>query len=293
MLRYLIITCVVLSHFFINVNSFAKESVNSTHSESWHQHWENAVLKCSQKKFSEAEIEFSKAVEILERSKDHSHPHVYVDRGRLYLLIKKFPEALVDINKAIESNNLQGNDIYRALSARMCIYGALGKVEESRADYDQLIKLGYPFPKFEEYEDKYIIRNVPDSEVFKDAISTYYLETGLCDQIEDIKFYDSGIGIIKKSQKKKACPCHQLGISKAKAIQICKQTCATMSVTYQMWCENTFSSNYCKAICLSIVYGLTETCHYCCAEGNFYQQCIQPFEHILQKIGNRCDPSWD
>lgn len=50
----------------------------------WQNLWVQAIDKCISKKFDQAERLFSNAILLLEKSHNYTHPHIYVDRARLY-----------------------------------------------------------------------------------------------------------------------------------------------------------------------------------------------------------------
>ena len=108
--------------------------------QNWQDDWTKAVTNCHEKNYQEAEINFNSAIRTLEKLKDNTHPHVYVDRARLYLLQERFKETLSDVNIAIKSKYLTGQDLQRALITRMMANLNLKKNDEALADLEQYKK---------------------------------------------------------------------------------------------------------------------------------------------------------
>jgi tetratricopeptide (TPR) repeat protein len=249
--------------------------------------WTQAVENCDIANYEQAEIYFTKCINEATPEEINTHPHIYVDRGRLYMLLDRYEEALEDINIALKNENLKNEDLYRALLSRISIFVKLERIEEALEDYERLSPI---FPKIEHTEDTIIIRNIPDNEFYKKMVTNYYVSTGICKKESDIKILSSGIIIAKKN--KCACGCGSVPYLNSK-IDNCKEGCDTIAVMAGAWCGGYFKKKRCQVLCALAVNTIKNGCHWCCSTGSVYEKCIQPFNHILETMGNVCDPAWD
>lgn len=281
----------------------------SCYAAEWQSHWESAVEYCGGKNYEAAETEFNLAISSLEHSADYSHPHVYVDRARLYLLQDRYTEALVDVNKALESKALKDHDRIRGLVTRIFTCSNLQMDDQVLADYDSFKSISTDFPKVEFTKDKVIIRNVPKSNCYKKLTKAFLVSTEICDSEDDIKFLDSGIMIAKRKENQDCgCGCggakKQMnmmykGIAAPKAaanqqnIDNCKWWCDKSALAGVAWCAKVFKAWHCQTGCIFAVDLIKDGCHWCCKDGSFYQKCIKPFEDIVSYMGQPCDPYWD
>ena len=161
--------------------------------------WIKAVEYCSLKKFDQAEMEFNNAINDLEIRNDNSHMHAYVDRARLFMLLERYDEALVDLNKALLSDKLIGKEKVRALLSRMATYANLQMEAEAMSDFAEFKRIDPNFPKSEYMEDRIIIKNAPNSELYKRLITSYFVNSQICENESDIQELPSGIISIKKN----------------------------------------------------------------------------------------------
>lgn len=270
----------------------------------WEDHWVRAVEYCDNKNYKEAEVEFNSAILELEKDKDETHPHVYVDRARLFALQERYSDALLDVNKALSSDCLSFQDRMRGLLTRIFAYINLQMDEQAMKDYEEYRSLNLDRPQTEFFENKVIIRNVPQSSCYKKIVTAFAVASGLCESENDVKFYDSGICIIKKKPCSLSCPIYQNVIKQSKkpkpsitpyqeSINNCKWWCDKTSLLGIAWCYKVFGTIRCQTGCLLAVDLIKDGCYWCCNDGNFYDTCCQPFEDILSRIGERCDPYWD
>lgn len=284
--------CGCLMGLMVSVSCFAAE---------WQDHWESAVEYCGGKKYDAAETEFNLAIALLEHSQNAFNPHVYVDRARLYLLQDRYTEALVDVNKALESKYLMDHDRIRGLVTRIFTCSNLKMDDQVLADYDAFKAMSPDFPKIEFSKDKVIIRNVPKGNCYKKLTTHFLVQTEICESEADIRFLDSGIMIAKR--KVCNCGCDQSkGIYKAAAIQNyanqqnidnCNWYCDKAALGGVAWCAKVFKAWHCQTGCIFAVDLIKDGCRWCCRDGSFYQKCIKPFEDIVSYMGQPCDPYWD
>lgn len=267
-------------------------------SASWQENWSNAVECCSNQDYVNAEHNFNEAIAQLESAGDDSHPHVYVDRGRLFSLLGRNEEALEDLNIGRASPLLTGDDKLRAVVSRLVTYYRLNMFEESKPELQEFKSI-YSCPKLEVYKDKVIIRNVPDCECAHGVIKAF-VASSFCESEADVKIMN-GICIAKR----KACNCGcdktkndplaaNMRIQSPKAyVNDCRWYCDKMQVGSNLFCAGAFKFFRCQAICIATVEVIKDGCYWCCDTGNFYKNCVKPFEDIVGRMGQGCDPAWD
>lgn len=264
---------------------------------SWQDNWSNAVEFCHNKDYVNAENSFNLAITELEAKEDVTHPHVYVDRARLFSLLNRDIEALRDVNVARASALLIGEDLLRAVVTRLCSYYRLNMTEEIESELKVLRSLS-SIPKVEVYETKIIVRNIPDCECSKKMIKAY-IASVFCESEDDVKFMN-GILI----GKRKPCDCSKevpekkdLLINSSAAtetsINNCKWYCGKLQFSGNAFCMATFRGYKCQLLCLIAVEAIKDGCNWCCESGNFYGKCIKPFSDILAHMDPGCDPDWD
>lgn len=277
---------------------FLLVAMSSMLNASWQQDWSNAVECCSNQDYVNAEANFNLAIDQLEAEGDESHPHVYVDRGRLYSLLGRNEEALRDLDIARASPDLQGDDKLRAVVSRLVTYYRLNMIEESKPEL-QVFKSIYSCPKLEVFKDVVIIRNVPDCECSHGVLKSFVANV-FCESEDDVKI-SNGICI----GKRKACNCGcdkskndplaaSIKINSPKAyVNDCTWYCDKMQVASNLFCAGAFKFFRCQAICIATVEALKDGCYWCCNTGGFYKNCVKPFEDIVGRMGQGCDPAWD
>ena len=85
-------------------------------------------------------LEFcNKALEL-----EPGNPFIRIERGRAYHYLKKYDEALVDLNAAIagiENNEDNRFDLSTAYNARGCVYLETEEYEKARADLNEAVAL--------------------------------------------------------------------------------------------------------------------------------------------------------
>lgn len=268
-------------------------------SADWEDHWIKAVQFCKEKIYSSAEHEFTLAIQDLEFTKNIDHPHVYVDRARLYSLLERYQEALFDADKGLASEFLQANDILRARIVRYEAYARLGMGEDTANELEKIKKI-YAFPKVEIFENKVIIRNVPDcecsKEIIKSAMTAYF-----CNHEDEVEFLPGGICVTMRTKKFEEHDQNSLQNPNANIdMQAnnnnnggCYWGCDKCATACTLMCPKWFKFFRCQAICVAVVEALKDGCYWCCGGHGFYENCIKPFEDVVGKVGNGCDPAWD
>lgn len=265
----------------------------------WQEYWTKAIANCQEENYVQAELYFNLAIQELEISADTSHPYVYVDRARVYFILDRFQEAVVDVDKAIKSKKLIGQDLERAVITRMMANTKLGNNQAALDDLAFYKKVNPNYPKLEFFDDKIIIRNMPECECYRKMMKAYLL-AAFCEKEEDITIYDSNICIAKikpvKCQAYNGAKASNANNEKSKPsnpVDECKWWCDKMALAGMTWCAGAFKKWHCQAICVAAVEGLKDGCHWCCSSGNFVDTCIKPFSDIVSRMGERCDPGYD
>jgi tetratricopeptide (TPR) repeat protein len=313
-----------MKKIILYVGALAFLTLPSSIQANWQDHWKKAVEYCESKSYQEAEAEFNLSVAALESDKDDTHPHVFVDRARLYLLQNRYDESLADLDKVIDSEHLTDVDKIRGLVTRIFTCSNLQMGEQVLKDYAAFKAMSSDFPKVEFSKKQIVIRNIPKSNCYKKLVKAFLLATS-CESENDIVELNSGIMIAKKKECKsdchrKTCPSpnfnlydHQtippayqnrpnngaygqpnIHATYQSDIDGCKWWCDKCTLGGIAWCAKVFKLWHCQTACIFAVDLIKDGCHWCCKEGNFYEKCVEPFEDILARMTcDECDPYWD
>lgn len=275
---------------------------SSLSASTWHDHWTNGAIYCTNGQYTEGEYEFNQAISLLEAENiSMDYPHVYLDRARLYFITNTNERTLQDIDLALSSNKLSAVDEGKARGLRYTILYRMDRVEEAEAEYKIWKKNDPNFPKCEIFEDKIIVRNIPDSECYKKMVKGIMVESKMCASEDDITFLPSKVCIIKKKVCKCGCKDRQAGIirkrpTKEEEEEDCKYWCARVANAAQAWCVTHMKNAGCVVVCSVVVDILKEQCNSCCEDGKFYENCVKDFEDLtinfLKKQGEGCEPIW-
>lgn len=266
----------------------------------WEDHWIKAVNLCNEKCFDQAENEFDECIAELESQRNESHPNVYVDRGRLCYLKGKNEKALLDLNKAL-SFELSQEEKERAIVTKIMVCALLKMDEDVLRGLDSLKQFS-SYPKEEITEKHIIIRNIPNCKCFRNIMSSYFIDSGVCESKNDIQILPTGIMIIERkddsSEFSDSCSAPEIlnstfYIKKGNDEATCINYCSKGAVAGAAFCAGTFKTRRCQAACCVAVDMIKDRCNWCCGGGGFYKRCIEPFENIVCQMGNVCDPAWD
>lgn len=272
---------ILLAGLLLTINAYGSN---------WQEHWIQAVECCENKDYLSAEKEFTLAISNLENDQDETHPHVYIDRARLYVLQDRYTEALPDLNKGLSSDYLIGNDRIRGLVTRISTCFNLGMNDQALKDYDDF-KLIYPnFPKVEFTQERVIIRNVPDSKCYRRLAKKFLVNSRICEKETDIVELDSGIIIAPRNQC--GC-CNKKNPVVGSSAQDCSWWCDKSALAGFTWCSRVFKNWQCNVACITAVELFKDGCHWCCKEGNYYKRCVEPFSEIVAYMDDSCDSYWD
>lgn len=277
---------------------FSLLTFSYVYGEQWQDHWMSAVEYCGGKNYEAAEVEFNQAITCLECKGDETHPHVYVDRARLYVLQNRYTEALTDLNKAISSEHLTANDRIRGLVTRIVTCSNLQMNEQTLADFNTFKTMNPNFPKVEFSNDRVIIRNAPKSSCYKKLAKAFLVGSGICEKESDIVELNTGIMIARRNSCN--CGCDQIlkfdpqktGTNQ-QDVDKCKYWCDKCALAGMAWCAKVFKRWDCQTGYIFAVDLIKDGCYWCCGNGNFYQRCIKPFEDIVKYMPQPCEPEWD
>lgn len=280
----------------------------TAYSSQWEDDWIQAILCCEKKEFLNAEIFFSSSLAGLSSQEDIITSKIYVDRGRLFLLLDRNEEALSDLNKALNSNCLTEKGLLRAVVSRIVVNLRLGNDEDALSDISWFQQINQNGTEVNFTEKHIIIRNVPECECFREMITGYVVDVGMCSSKEDVKFLKSDICIIKRA-KICDCGCDKQGGSGTANLNIdknfdlgngknlgafdCRNNCDNVAIGAQGMCYKWFKGLICTTGCLVAVETCRKLCNGCCSRGSFYESCVAPFKRIQEYIKEPCDPAWD
>lgn len=161
----------------------------SCFSETWKQSWEKGIVYFNENNFEEAEVQFTEAIN-RSRQEGSFEPHLCVDRAKVYNALGKYQSALSDLEVVLGYPDIEITDKLSALMAKNYIYVHLDMSDEKQKNLEEIKKI-YPFPKAEFSADKIVIRDVPDSGIFRDLIKVAYKN-------DEVTFLPSGVCLIKK-----------------------------------------------------------------------------------------------
>lgn len=279
------------------------------YAEEWQEYWTKAVECCEEKKFEEAGCFFDLAIQYMEAEKVTDHPHVYIDRARLNLLLNQNEKSIQDLDKALSNEKIDCQEKLRALVSRFIVRSRLGMNQGAIEDLNAFGELKVDKPVIEKTEQKIIIRNIPDCDCYKKIMTCYFIHSGMCRSKKDIKILKSGIWLVDRAAN---CGCNDqkeidsensicdacgavLGAKTGDndSVGNCKVWCDRATVAGGTYCGRVFKSGWCQSFCAVAVYELQKGCYWCCENGDFYKRCVKPFENILAQMGEGCDPAWD
>ncbi|HRD56072.1 MAG TPA: tetratricopeptide repeat protein [Parachlamydiaceae bacterium] len=171
-----------------------------TYSENWENHWIKGLEEAKKENSALAEEQLSLAIKLVEEKSDFTHPYLYIARGNAYIQQKKYMEALSDFNKALAFKELILNDQLKSLMGRMSAYYSLGENDKAEADCTEVKKLSGGTVQMMTFEDKMIIRNLPEDAFFRSVIAESLVAYKMCQSKSDIQIIDSDTWVIPKAQ---------------------------------------------------------------------------------------------
>ncbi len=255
--------------------------------EPWKEHWIQATENLETANLQEALCEIIASTQAMNQDDVLKNPYVFVDRAEIYLRLKRYEEALNDLEFARDSQYLTKEEYIRVISLSLAIYTKLGMREKAH-EAEEIFEKIYPCPLFEVSDKKVIVKNVPECE-FSKKVLRYAVTDAFCEKEEDIKLIGN---MLVAERTKMSCECH---INKPNPqVSACKDWCTDVADGGQTFCTGAFSENkFCLASCQATIIALRKICNWCCDGGNFYKKCVKPFEDILSAMGGNCNPDMD
>lgn len=278
---------------------------NNINAATWQDHWIKAVENCDHKNYTTASEEFDQAIALMELHGDTEHPYVYVDRGRLNLLLDKNELAFSDFNKALANDKITQKEKSRAAISSMIACSRLGMDDRVLENLKLFAETSENKPIIEKTKNSIFIRNAPNCPCYRNLMTCYFIHTGACDSKEDIQILNSGIWLIKRKgcneceeeiQIENVCDSCGALLGKPNTkeeIEDCRKWCDRMAIAGAAWCGKTYNGLICQSACGWAVYEIQQGCYWCCDGEGFYRRCIKPFEEIAKYIQAPCDPMWD
>jgi tetratricopeptide (TPR) repeat protein len=276
-----------------------------------YEDWAQGIVACDEKDYAKAEKYFTKAIESLDNSGDLSHPHIFVDRARLYLIIGKNAEALLDLDKALSNDQISREEKARAILSRMIARSRLGGMDQGvLEDLYAFSVLNTAQPRLEITSEKIIIRNAPDAECFKKITTCYLIHSGLCETKKDIQILSSGHWVIEK-----ACDCgceqcedklthDQLCDACGRTLTALKQpspldgtvdfaACNQLAIRFAALCGNICKDYSSQAAFAAVLHNILQVSYHFCQQGGLYNRCLKPFEDSFSSLAEEENPIWD
>lgn len=138
--------------------------------------------------FQEASQEFDQAVALMSEEELDLYPYVLTYRSDADYQLGNYSRVIRDTEIALKSKHLTDYERLACGSRRSGAFTLQGNEEAGIEEYNKYI-IGCPlFTKKEYSKDKITIRNIPDSECYKDAERSYLREK-YCEKDEDIHDY--------------------------------------------------------------------------------------------------------
>lgn len=244
----------------------------------WESHWITALEAYQNEDYLSAESHFNQTINLLESENNLDYPVIYADRGRLFLTLSKYEEALIDINKALKSEKLKGRERTQAVSARVAARAKLGFVDGHEEDLNYLAN--HFETHVENTEEHVIIRNMPKCQVLRKSVSDFFVHAGICSCIEDISILPSDILIVKKAMRSETSRyCKQI-LANPLTVASCRLFCDDNAIAAVSWCINYPDLRLVNA-CNSAILYIQNNCRVCCQGGFSQDFCAAPFGDIL------------
>jgi hypothetical protein len=184
----------------------------SCRADSWHANWAMAVAAYQVNDFEEARLYFDLAVEGMEAEGDLDHPHVYVDRAKLKILLNLPEESLSDLDKALANKTISNEEMIRALKSRSGARLSVGMDSGALQDLETLVAAEDNKPVVEYTDTQIIVSNLPNCHCYQDALTCRFIHAGLCLSKKDVTVLKSGICLIQKVHN---CGCTKCNIRDA------------------------------------------------------------------------------
>lgn len=271
---------------------------------SWEDRWASGVAVCSDKNFAQAIIDFTDAINMLEAANNSDYPFVYVDRGKVSLLLNDYYAAITDFETALSSPALSIKDQVRALTGEAIAFSRMGMADQMLSKLDALKAADPQFPKVEILEHYVIIRNLPKSKGYRQALKCLLIHSNLCESVKDIVIYPSDTLI---AVKKCHCGCECCDIRDAQ-VQHCDQCGLALqfgdsistqqntddwTIAAMTWVTAEPKRLGAELGGLYAVDFIRQISQYCCYNDLLFDQYIGPFVYLANNPEMPNAPFWD
>lgn len=269
-------------------------SQNSVDEESWIALWQNGVELNKQDKKAAASMQFAKALELMSEDEISRYSYVLLDKIENDGELKRFDRVLEKIELILASPNVSELERMRCAFLQSHYYHHLGEIDKVVEITENYLASSPLQMKIDTFDDYVIIRVVLDNSCARHMIKDFYLNYAGCKSEDDIHFYPN-LYIIKvksctarrKEKEEENQPKIKLpkveayipaGVSSQKQdISECKYWCNRVS-EIAVAATEFIPIAPCRVLSRAFLDGLKQECNNCCANGEFYRDCVQPYE---------------
>lgn len=281
--------------------------------ESWAEHYINGLKYSEQKNFELALEEFNSGIDDLLQESDFLENEFvcfYIERAACYMRLKQYQDIIDDMTMVLAEYKMNNRDLETAYLNRAIAYGNLENLDMMRRDltiYQQMTGMINLMPS----RDYTIMRNVNQARHIFKGVADGMLFCGLIESLDDVQLFGEETIVIKRKPYH-ACPCVEKGCGcgapdpnnpfdnrnnpnngggqQQRAEDDCKSWCKYAVDIGVLWVEKRFARySWCWGMGMSVLASMQDGCNYCCDGGNFYSNCIKPFENLCRNMDeNQC-----
>lgn len=154
----------------------------------WKEFWHKGMNYFHQERYQEALLEFDQAVSHMSEEDLDLYPYVLTYRADANFQLGNYLRVIRDTEIALKSKHLTDYERFVCGSKRVAVFTIQGNEKAAIKEYKKYIVDCPLFSKKEYSKDKIIIRNMSDSECYKEA-ERRYLREEYCEKDEDIHEY--------------------------------------------------------------------------------------------------------
>jgi len=158
--------------------------------ETWQEKWSEAASYLETANFNEGKAFLDEAIVLMEEEMDLNQPYIYIDRARVNIILGSDKEALSDLEKALSSQFLSGEEKIRALTTKIFLNKRL-RLDAAVLEDFKTFKQAIEIPKIEIKEKYIIVRNTPKNDFYKKLMTCYLIHSGVCYDAEELKWLNS------------------------------------------------------------------------------------------------------
>lgn len=268
--------------------------------ENWQQHWEHGKEYLTNLNYEEAVLELDLAVNLMSKEELAEYPYVLIDRAESDYFLKNYIKVIESTDRALLSSHLTDQERLECGMKRIAAYMQLNQESYAIEEYKKYI-IGCPlFPKYNKFEDKIVIRNLPECECYKDYAKQFMMSK-YCENESDIRTY--GDMWIVNITKKCDCMKNLLITSRTSKrspaeIEGCCNTCNRLATTANFICGclpippqlgGPITKTACRLACVLLVETLREDCESCCYnEEGVCWSCFETWKEKFKKKNPNC-----